>query len=218
MIDTIIFDLDGTLLNTLDDLAHSVNHAMRQMGFPNRTLPEVRSFLGNGVRNLMQQAVPEGTDEAAFEQAFTLFRAHYMEHCMDSTKPYDGIMGVLKELHGLGRKLGIVSNKMQDAVTELNEKFFSQYVSVAIGESATVRRKPSPDSVLLAMERLDARSDRTAYVGDSEVDILTARNAGLPCVSVLWGFRDREFLLEKGATCVVDAPCKLPDALDGLLV
>ena len=164
-----IFDLDGTLLNTLDDLAHSVNHAMRQMGFPNRTLPEVRSFLGNGVRNLMQQAVPEGTDEAAFEQAFTLFRAHYMEHCMDSTKPYDGIMGVLKELHGLGRKLGIVSNKMQDAVTELNEKFFSQYVSVAIGESATVRRKPSPDSVLLAMERAAWAAEALICRKNSEV-------------------------------------------------
>lgn len=194
MYDTVIFDLDGTLLDTLEDLADSVNYALRRHGLPERSVKEVRHFLGNGIRYLMRSSVGEGVSDEAFEPVFQSFRTHYVAHCLDTTRPYPGIMALLEELHRRGVKMAIVSNKLDPAVKELNERFFSQYITSAVGESATVRRKPNPDAVLTALRELGSTSDRALYVGDSEVDLATAQNAGLSCVLVLWGFRDESFL------------------------
>ena len=206
MITTIIFDLDGTLLNTLDDLASSVNYALCQSHYPQRTTAEVRQFLGNGIRYLIEHAVPKGTPQDDFEKCFACFKAYYMDHCLDETRPYDGIPKLLHQLHDRGYKLAIVSNKLQPAVTELQERFFNAYITVAIGESPEVRRKPAPDSVYRALDLLHSSRDEAIYIGDSEVDMATAHNAGLPCISVLWGFRDRDFLIAKGAFHIASQP------------
>lgn len=205
-ITTIVFDLDGTLLDTLEDLVLSVNFALRKNNYPQCSKSEIRKFLGNGIRFLMKNAVPLGLSEKAFEKVFGDFRTYYLEHCLDKTCPYEGIMDLLAELKSEGYKLAIVSNKLQPAVTELNDRFFSKYVAVAIGESEMVRRKPAPDSVFTALKRLGCRPENAIYVGDSEVDMETAANAGLPCISVLWGFRDRSFLEERKAKYLIDFP------------
>lgn len=198
-VDTVVFDLDGTLLDTLDDLVESVNYALEKHGLPLRTKQEVRSFLGNGIRFLMEKAVGEriASHEERFLPVFQSFRAHYVDHCLDATRPYEGIVEMLRALKEKGFKLAIVSNKLQPAVTELNERFFRDVISVAIGESADVRRKPFPDSVLKAMGELRSTCEQTVYVGDSEVDIETAKAVGIPCLSVLWGFRYEDFLRGK---------------------
>lgn len=212
-ITTIIFDLDGTLLDTLQDLAAAVNHALASHGLPLRNETEVRSFLGNGIRSLVERAVPEGLTGEKFEQVFETFRTYYMEHCQDRTQPYEGILPLIKQLHKRGYKMGIVSNKVDAAVQELNDRFFKTYIETAVGESPTVRRKPCPDAVLAALRRLGSSPAEAVYVGDSEVDLATAENAGLPCVSVLWGFRDHDFLLAHGATRCIARPEELPAAL-----
>lgn len=198
-IDTVVFDLDGTLLDTLDDLTGSVNHALKKHGLPLRTKEEVRSFLGNGIRFLMEKAVGDSIarEERRFAPVFLSFREYYVDHCLELTKPYYGVLSMLRTLKENGFKLAIVSNKLQPAVTELNERFFRNVINVAIGESADVRRKPFPDSVITAMEKLHSTRETTVYVGDSEVDIETAKAAGIPCLSVLWGFRDESFLRER---------------------
>ena len=198
-VDTVVFDLDGTLLDTLDDLVESVNYALEKHGLSLCTKQEVRSFLGNGIRFLMEKAVGEriASNEERFLPVFQSFRAHYVDHCLDATRPYEGIVEMLRALKEKGFKLAIVSNKLQPAVTELNERFFRDVISVAIGESADVRRKPFPDSVLKAMGELRSTGEQTVYVGDSEVDIETAKAVGIPCLSVLWGFRDEDFLRGK---------------------
>lgn len=195
MLNTIVFDLDGTLLDTLGDLSDSVNYALWSHNLPERSVPEIRSFLGNGIRCLMQKAV-EGTpmSDAEFEQVFTTFRSHYVAHCLDKTCPYLGIMSMLAELKDRGVRMAIVSNKLHAAVHELNEYFFKDYITSAVGESATVRRKPNPDAVWQALRELGSTSGEAIYVGDSEVDAATAVRAGLSCGLVLWGFRDEDFL------------------------
>ena len=190
MIHSVIFDLDGTLLNTLTDLSNSVNYALRSHHLPERPLTEVRQFLGNGIRNLMLQAVGDNASTEEFEQVFQSFRTHYMEHCLDFTAPYPGIMHLLEQLKERGIKMAIVSNKLQPAVQELSERFFKGYITSAIGESETVRRKPNPDAVLKALEQLGATPKEAIYVGDSEVDLTTSINAKMPCALVCWGFRD----------------------------
>ena len=205
MKDTVIFDLDGTLLNTLDDLADSVNAALRKNGLPGRTTDEVRRFVGNGVLNLMRRAIPNGEDNPKFEQTYADFRAYYAQHCTDKTAPYPGIMALLAELSAQGYKLAVVSNKFDAAVKKLNEQYFAGLIPVAIGEKETVRKKPAPDSVFAAMEELQSDAAHSIYVGDSDVDIETAKNAGIPCISVTWGFRDRAFLQEHGARLYADA-------------
>ncbi len=192
--DTIIFDLDGTLLYTLDDLANSVNHALCTFGLPIKPPHEIRLLLGNGVRRLVQGAAPADISGELFEQVFQCFRAHYVEHCYDTTRPYPGILPLLGKLKARGTKMAIVSNKLQPAVTELNKRFFSEYITVAVGESATVRRKPCPDAVLEALRLLGSSPENALYAGDSEVDIETAENAGMNGITVLWGFRDEDFL------------------------
>lgn len=206
MLKAVIFDLDGTLLDTLEDLADATNWALRQNGMPERRLEEVRRFVGNGVRRLMERAVPEGTEPALFEKTFADFKSYYVDHCQVKTRLYDGIPEMLRELKARGLRMAIVSNKLQAGVDELYDRYFRDTVEVAIGERPGMQRKPAPDMVRLALQELGVAADEAVYVGDSEVDILTARNSGLPCISVLWGFRDREFLLQHGATWFMETP------------
>lgn len=209
MTKAIVFDLDGTLLDTLADLAASTNYALRSCGMPEHSIDDVRRFVGNGVRMLMTRAVPDGESNPRFDEAFSVFRQHYMQHCLDTTCPYPGIMDALARLKEKGMMLAIVSNKMQAATEELRQHFFSQYIDVAIGESAAIRKKPAPDTVNEALRLLGISHDETIYVGDSDVDIDTARAAMMPCASVLWGFRDRQFLLNHGATRFLSSPEEL---------
>ena len=210
----VVFDLDGTLLNTLEDLASATNWALRHNGLPERTIDEVRRFVGNGVRRLIERAVPEGTEAAELETVFADFKAYYVDHCQDCTCLYDGISEMLVELKSTGYKLAIVSNKLQAGVDELYERFFRETIDVAIGEREGVRRKPAPDMVETALKELGVAADGAVYVGDSDVDLQTARNSGLACVSVLWGFRDRDFLVEHGATCMVERPDEIVSLLN----
>ncbi|MDO4980040.1 MAG: HAD-IIIA family hydrolase [Prevotellaceae bacterium] len=209
MTKAIVFDLDGTLLDTLTDLAASTNYALRSCGMPEHSIDDVRCFVGNGVRMLMTRAVPDGESNPRFDEAFSVFRQHYMQHCLDTTCPYPGIMDALARLKEKGMMLAIVSNKMQAATEELRQHFFSQYIDVAIGESAAIRKKPAPDTVNEALRLLGISHDEAIYVGDSDVDIDTARAAMMPCASVLWGFRDRQFLLNHGATRLLSSPEEL---------
>lgn len=202
----IIFDLDGTLTDTLFDLKESTNYALRYMEWPERTLEEVRSFVGNGVRRLMEQAVPSDAEELEFDECFSVFQEHYVKHCQDHTSLYPGIAELLAELKSRGYKMAIVSNKLQRGVDELYKTFFDGLIDVAIGERKGVRRKPMPDMVELALRELGVDAHDAVYVGDSEVDMATARNAGLPCITVLWGFRDRDYLKEIGAFQMVEKP------------
>lgn len=212
--EAVIFDLDGTLLNTLEDLCDAVNVALEINGMPKRTLEEVRNFVGNGVRNLMLRAVENGEDNPLFEKAFADFKKYYALHCKDKTVPYRGIIELLEVLQNRGIKMAIVSNKIDSAVKELNNFYFSEYTKTAIGEMEGVARKPAPDTALKALRELGVSADKAIYVGDSDVDIKTARNAGLDCVSVTWGFRDRDFLIENGATRLIDYPLQLLQYLE----
>ena len=205
---TYIFDLDGTLLNTLDDLAAATNYALRTNGLPQHSVDDVRRFVGNGVRMLMRRAVPDGEQNPRFDAAFAAFRQYYLAHSLDTTRPYDGVMTMLRSLKSRGCRLAVVSNKFCAATEELCRHFFDGLIEVAIGENeaAGIRKKPAPDTVFEAIRQLGGAPDGAVYVGDSEVDIQTARNAQLPCISVLWGFRDRDFLTANGATTFVAAP------------
>ena len=208
---TYIFDLDGTLLDTLGDLAAAVNYALRTHGMPEHSIDDVRQFVGNGVRKLMERAVPDGEAHPDFEAAFATFREYYMHHSLDTTKPYEGIPEALNVLKSKGCRLAVVSNKMMAATQELCRHFFPDTIEVAIGENeaAGIRKKPAPDTVIAALKALGVGQEGAVYVGDSDVDIETARNSGLPCISVLWGFRDREFLLHHGATTFISDPSEL---------
>lgn len=215
MIRSILFDLDGTLLDTLDDLANSVNYALRTHHLPERSHTEIRSFLGNGIRNLMLDAVGRCMSDEAFEPVFQTFRTYYVEHCLDKSKPFAGIIDLLKALQQRGITMAVVSNKLHPAVVELNERFFKDYITSAVGESATVRRKPNPDAVLAALSELGCSKDEAVYVGDSEVDLHTAQNAGMQCMLVLWGFRDEDFLRSlPGASLFAQCPADILSWLD----
>ena len=207
--DTYIFDLDGTLLDTLHDLAASVNYALRQYGMPEHSIDDIRRFVGNGVRLLMERAVPRGAQHPQFEDVFATFRRHYMEHSLDTTRPYDGIVDTIHALKQRGCRLAVVSNKMMAATQELVAHFFPE-IEVAIGEheATGIRKKPAPDTVFEALRQL-GNVTSAVYVGDSDVDLATARNSGLPCISVLWGFRTKQFLLEHGATTFIEHPNEL---------
>ena len=208
---TIIFDLDGTLMNTLDDLTISTNHALSQMGFTTRTIDEVRQFLGNGVRTLIEMALPEKTTEDTIERTISCFLQHYTSHCKDHSRPYDGILELLSSLKKMGVKMAIVSNKPEVEVKKLNAEHFAEFIDVALGENekSGIPRKPSPAMVYEAINQLGAEPGKSLYVGDSDVDILTARNAGIDCLSVTWGFKTVEFLSQFGATKMIDAPSQM---------
>lgn len=196
---SVLFDLDGTLLDTLGDLTAAMNRTLTRHGLPERTRQQMRTALGNGARRLMELSVPSGTDSALFETLLAEYNADYAAHCRIETAPYPGVAALLRTLHTQGRKLAIVSNKPDEAVRALRADFFADAVQIAVGETAAIRRKPAPDMLLAAMEQLGADPDKTVFVGDSEVDIATARAADLPCISVLWGFRDRDVLERAGA-------------------
>lgn len=206
-----IFDLDGTLLNTLEDLADAVNVALDKNGMPVRTLEEVRQFVGNGIVNLMERAVPMGKDNPAFEQALQDFKQYYGEHCNDKTDLYPGIENILHRLKQSGVRMAIVSNKADFAVRELSPLYFEGVIEVAFGENeaAGIRRKPAPDMVLKALEALHCTVQDAVYIGDSDVDLATARAAGMPCIGVSWGFRGRTFLEQQGADAIIDEPEQL---------
>ncbi len=200
--DTVIFDLDGTLLDTLPDLHGSVCYALEEYGLPVRTIDEVRAFVGNGILNLIKKAVPCGTDNNTVMQVFEAFKAHYKEHSKDKTAPYEGIISLVDRLAADGVKMGVVSNKAQFAVSEIMKHYFGERFGVCFGEREGVARKPDPAAVLEAAELLDGTN--VLYVGDSEVDVETARRAKLPCVAVTWGFRSRWALAKAGAEIFAD--------------
>lgn len=214
-IDTVIFDLDGTLLYTLEDLTDSVNYALRVCSLPPRSIDEIRMFVGNGIRKLMTRVVPGGEENPLFEKAFEAFKTYYAIHCNDKTRAYDGVQALLRELKNAGYALAIVSNKVDSAVKALRDMYF-QDVTVAIGDREGMRRKPAPDSVFLALQELGKEKAHAVYVGDSDVDLQTARNAGLPCISVLWGFRDREFLTAQGAGIFAELPMEVMELIKSM--
>ena len=207
-IKTIIFDLDGTLLDTLKDLQESVNHTLAHYHYPLRSLDEVRRFIGNGVRILLTRAFPEGTSEAMIEEALVIFRNHYSTHMYDNTCLYKGIDTMLSTLSNAGYRLAIVSNKMDSAVKELDLKFFNGMIELAMG-APKEHKKPDPYTVLEVMKAFSCPADECIYVGDSDVDIETAHNASLRCIGVSWGFRGRDFLDEHGADFIIDHPSEL---------
>lgn len=210
--ETYVFDLDGTLLETLKDLATSTNYALRTHNMPEHSIEDVRMFVGNGVKKLMERAIPNGLDNPQFEEVYATFRQHYLEHNLDTTKPYDGIPELLAELKARGKNLAIVSNKFYAATQKLARHFFPDTIQVAIGERENIKKKPAPDTVLKALRQLGASRETAVYIGDSDVDIMTAKNCNIPCASVLWGFRDKEFLTQHGATFFVEKPSQLlPD-------
>ncbi len=209
--DTIVFDLDGTLLNTLEDLRDSVNYALGQADMPPRTLEEVRRFVGNGVLRLMELSVPEGKDNPRFEQVFQDFKEYYSVHCNDKTCLYPYIEELLQELKKRGYKMAIASNKYYDAVQELKNLYFKEYIPVAIGENENIHKKPAPDTVEEALRQLGSKKENTVYIGDSEVDIATAKNTGMDCIAVTWGFRTKEEQIKAGGKVFADDPLEILD-------
>ena len=206
---TAVFDLDGTLLDTLEDLYRAVNAALDRHSLPRRTRNEVRLFVGNGVELLIRRAVPAGCDEETILATLADFKATYAAICKDNTRPYDGILPMLTALRDKGIRIAVVSNKFDAATKALCAEYFGDLVEVAIGERADVRKKPAPDTVLEALRELGVTAVDAVYIGDSDVDIRTAENCGMDCLSVTWGLRDEDFLLENGAKTLVHAPSDL---------
>jgi phosphoglycolate phosphatase len=208
----VIWDLDGTLLDTLSDLAASTNYALAQCRRPLRSREEVRMMVGNGVPNLIRRALGEdGAD--CFEDALSLFLRHYHVHDRDETVPYPGIMELLSHLSDKGIVHSVVSNKVDSAVRELCDFYFGESIALCVGDDPSRRKKPAPDSVLHVLKTLGVEKEEAVYVGDSEVDIETARNAGVRGIGVLWGFRDREVLIQAGAQELVRTPQELEERI-----
>ncbi|MGN1086056.1 MAG: HAD family hydrolase [Porcipelethomonas sp.] len=210
-----IFDMDGTILNTIDDLAASLNYVLEKSGFPARTMDEVISFIGDGLRKLIERGVPEGTDSETVDKVLADFKEYYAVHCADKTAPYDGIIELLENLRRNGCLTAVVSNKADDAVQELCRKYFDGLFDYAVGERSGILRKPAPDSVNEVLEKLNVSRGNAVYIGDSDVDIKTAENAGMDSIIVEWGFRERDFLLKKGAKTIVSAAKEIEDIILG---
>lgn len=202
----IVFDMDGTILDTLEDLKNSMNHTLKLHNMPQRSLDEIRSFVGNGIRKLIERAVVNGTLEEKIDEIQKDFMAHYEVHCADFTKPYDGVISLIRELRNRGYKTAVVSNKVDDAVKDLCVQYFPNLFDLAIGERPEIAKKPAPDMVHLALEQLQVSKEKAVYVGDSDVDVATARNSNLDMIAVDWGFRTREFLVSQGAELIVSKP------------
>lgn len=202
----LIFDMDGTILDTLEDLKNATNYVLREYGMPERSLEEVRMFVGNGIRNLLKQAVVSGTSEEKLDAIFATFREYYKDHCADSTCPYEGITTIIEEARKQGYLTAVVSNKADFAVQELCEKYFPGLFDCAVGEKSGVRRKPYPDSVLWVLEQYDLKPEDAVYIGDSDVDLQTSKNADMDVIMVGWGFRDEDFLKSLGAPFVIHTP------------
>lgn len=207
--DTIIFDLDGTLLNTLEDLCDSLNAVLRKEGYKTRNLEEVRNFVGNGVKKLVERSLPERTHEDEIIRITDLFRIYYKNNMQIKTRPYDGITELLSYLKQHKYKTAIVSNKFDSAVKELAHSYFGELIDVSIGETAEVRKKPAPDSIYRAVDELGSNIRQAILVGDSETDIQTAKNAGIACIGVSWGFRSRQLLKDCEADYIIDTPAEL---------
>lgn len=211
----VVFDLDGTLLNTLEDLKDSVNYALRAFGMPERTHEEIRSFVGNGLSVLVERAVPMGRENPRYEEVFGLVRSYYQLHCNDKTDLYPGVKKLLGELKKRSFQLAIVSNKYHEGVQELKKQYFEGLVETAVGEQEAkgIRKKPEPDMVLCALKSLGVTREQAVYVGDSEVDIQTAQNTGMDCIAVEWGFRTRREQELAGGKVFADTPEKLLELL-----
>ncbi len=215
--EAVLFDLDGTLTNTLGDLANSVNFALREFGFPERTLEEVKSFVGNGVRRLIYLSVPENTDEETSESCLSVFKKYYKRHSLVETKPYDGIISMLESLKKQGIKTAVVTNKMHEAAEDIVRIFFGGLIDITLGQVDGVAQKPQPDGIYHVLEKLGVPKEKAVYVGDSEVDCLTAKNAGITCIGVSWGFRDKSVLIENGADLIADTPEDIIEYSDFIL-
>ena len=213
MYKTVLFDMDGTLLDTLGDLTAAVNYTMRQFDEPEHTIDEIRSFVGNGIIKLLERSIPADRKEDDFDSQLMTYREYYAAHDRDTTKPYEGMVELLKELKKAGIKTGIVSNKHHSAVVDLSEYYFDGLVDAAVGNSPGVGTKPDPGVVYATMEKLGAKKETTLYVGDSDVDAMTAANAGVDCVLVSWGFRPKELLLGQQSKAVVDTAGELRDII-----
>ncbi len=209
----VLFDMDGTVLNTLGDLAAAVNHTLREFSMPERSIAEVAAALGNGAAYLIAHTVPDGTPKELTDKVLAAYAPYYDAHCDILTAPYDGIVPLMQKLRGRGVKLAVISNKQDTAVKPLAEKYFPGLLEIAVGESAEVRRKPNPDAVLAALRHIGVEREDAIYVGDTEVDLQTARNAGMECASVDWGFRTREQLVEIGAEHIFDTVQALEEYL-----
>lgn len=212
--DLIIFDMDGTILNTLEDLKNSLNYVLQQAGYQTRTLEEVRTFVGNGIRKTIERALPSDIEEEKVDELFSLFMDYYAIHNTDNTKPYNGVIELLKELKHLGYKTAVVSNKQNSAVKSLCKKFFTGLFDVEIGEKVNIAKKPEPDEVNEVLKILNIDCTKSIYIGDSEVDIQTAQNSKMKSIIVDWGFRDRKFLYEHGAEVIVSNPSEILDIIN----
>lgn len=210
-----IFDMDGTILNTLEDLKNSTNYALSTHQLPERSLSEIRSFVGNGIRKLIERAVPEGTDKATEEAVFQTFKDYYKNHSADLTKPYDGIEKLLKDLKQQGVLTAVVSNKADFAVQDLVREYFEGLFDEAIGEQEGLRVKPYPDMVEALLKRVNLSKEDAVYIGDSDVDYQTSVNCDMDVIMVSWGFREKEFILECGAPFVVDTPEEVLERIIG---
>lgn len=207
----VIFDLDGTLLNTLDDLSDSTNYALSKFGYPTRTIEEVRQFVGNGVAKLIERAIPDGKNNSNFEKCLSIFKENYAQNMYNKTAPYNGIIEMLSNLKSKGIKIAVVSNKFDLAVKELCKKYFEGFIDFAAGENEAlgIKKKPAPDTVISVLTEFNFAPEDAVYVGDSDVDIMTAKNSKIPCISVTWGFRDEKFLLKSGATILINTPSEI---------
>ena len=208
-IDTVIFDLDGTLINSLEDLRVSVNYALFGFRYPKQTLEMVRNNVGDGIEKLMERSLPQGRDNVNYEVCLDIFKEHYKTHMSVNTKPYPHITETLAALKSRGYKIAVVSNKFDVAVKPLCKKYFNNLIDVAIGQTKDTNKKPAPDTVYIALDELESTSDSAIFVGDSEVDIQTAKNAGMDCISVSWGFKTKEFLKQNGASIIIDSPLEI---------
>lgn len=210
----LIFDLDGTLLNTLDDLCDSVNYSLRTNNMPERSLDEIRAFVGNGIRLLIERSVPENTAKTLIDKTFDCFKAYYQIHCNDKTKPYPGVMDMLKKLKSKGYKIVVLSNKAQPAVTKLCDIYFNDLLDEAIGARENIPKKPAPDALYICAKNNNVNLNNIIYIGDSDVDIATAKNANVAGINVTWGFRSKEALIKCGATTLADNTIELLQLLD----
>ena len=201
-----IFDLDGTILNTIDDLADTMNYCLRRYNMPERSIDEIKSFVGNGIHKLVERAVPEGTESVTVEKIFVSFHEYYKDHCAIKTKPYEGMEKVIEQLREHGVKTAVVSNKADYAVKSLCKKYFNGLFDYCVGDRQGQRRKPYPDTVNAVMEYFGAEPAKVVYIGDSEVDYQTAQNAKVDVIMVGWGFRDEEFLRSIGVRKVIHFP------------
>lgn len=201
-----IFDMDGTILNTLEDLADTMNYCLKSYSMPERSLDEIKSFVGNGIRKLVERAVPEGTDAETVDEVLNIFNQYYKDHCAVKTRPYEGIEDVLKMLKDKGIRTAVVSNKADFAVKILCDMYFSGLIDYSVGDKEGIRRKPYPDSVLSVIKHFEANTNEAVYIGDSEVDFQTAQNAGIDVIMVSWGFREEDYLKSIGAERIVHRP------------